>query len=156
LLLSDNTLYGTASYGGHWGNGTVFALKSDGTGFTVLYHFTSTAAPGSLSNSDGAHPLTGLNLSSSTLYGTALVGGSYGNGTVFSLLLPTPQLTITSATGNIILTWPTNFSGFTPQSTTNLASTVWTTNLQPPVVVNGQYEVTNPISGAQQFFRLSQ
>jgi uncharacterized repeat protein (TIGR03803 family) len=152
--MSDNILYGTASYGGHWGNGTVFALKSDGTGFTVLHHFT--AAPASLTNSDGAHPLTGLNLSSSTLYGTALVGGSYGNGTVFSLLLPTPQLTITSATGNIILTWPTNLTGFALQSTTNLASPVWTTNSPAPVVVNGQFTLTNPISGIQQFFRLSQ
>jgi hypothetical protein len=33
---------------------------------------------------------------------------------------------------------------------------VWTTNSPAPVVVNGQNTVTNPISGAQQFFRLSQ
>ncbi len=29
-------------------------------------------------------------------------------------------------------------------------------HLPAPVVVNGQYTVTNPISGKQQFFRLSQ
>jgi len=57
----------------------------------------------------------------------------------------------------VILNWPTNFIGFTLQSTTNHpSSAIWTTNLPAPVVVNGQYTLTNPISGTQQFFRLSQ
>ena len=42
------------------------------------------------------------------------------------------------------------------QSTTNLTSAVWTTNSPGPVVVNELNTVTNPISGTQQFFRLSQ
>jgi hypothetical protein len=33
---------------------------------------------------------------------------------------------------------------------------VWTTNSPAPVVANGQNTVTNPISGTQQFFRLTQ
>jgi len=53
-------------------------------------------------------------------------------------------------------TCPTNFTSFALQSTTDLNSPVWTTNLPLPVVVNGQFTVTNPISGTQQFFRLSQ
>jgi hypothetical protein len=57
--------------------------------------------------------------------------------------------------GNVILTWPTNATGFTLQSTTNLASSVWTTNLPSPVVVSGRNTVTNPISSIQQFYRLS-
>jgi hypothetical protein len=49
-----------------------------------------------------------------------------------------------------------SYSGYTLQSTTNLDSpVVWTTN-SPPVVVNGQNTVTNPISGKEMFFRLSQ
>jgi hypothetical protein len=61
----------------------------------------------------------------------------------------------TSAPTSIILAWPTNNAGITLQSTTNLfAPTVWTTVSNQPVVVNGQYTVTNMISGAQQFFRL--
>jgi hypothetical protein len=62
----------------------------------------------------------------------------------------------------MILTWPTNYAGFSYsgyalQSTTNLGSSaVWATNSLAPVVVNGQNTVTNPISGTQQFFRLSQ
>src|SRR5260221_513018 len=37
LILSGNTLYGTASAGGGSGNGTVFAVNTDGSGFTNLY-----------------------------------------------------------------------------------------------------------------------
>jgi len=67
LVLSDSTLYGTASAGGSSGNGTAFAVGTDGTGFTNLHSFTG---------SDGANPLAGLILSANTLYGTTLDGGS--------------------------------------------------------------------------------
>ena len=40
LILSGNTLYGTARFGGSSGNGTVFAVNTDGTGFTTLYSFS--------------------------------------------------------------------------------------------------------------------
>src|ERR1035437_4872422 len=83
LILSANTLYGTAYGGGSSGAGTVFAVHTDGTGFTNLYSFT--AAPGSSANSDGAKPQAGLILSGNTLYGTAAYGGSSAYGTVFKL-----------------------------------------------------------------------
>jgi len=155
LVLSSNTLYGTEQVGGSFGNGTVFALNTDGRGFTTLHSFTG--APFS-TNTDGAYPDTALALSSHTLYGTARVGGSFGNGTLFgiSLGLSSPQLMFSGSEKNLVFTWPTNATGFNLQSTTNLASPVWTTNPVAPVVINGQFTVTNPISGTQQFFRLSQ
>jgi uncharacterized repeat protein (TIGR03803 family) len=103
-----------------------------------------------------------LTLSGNTLYGTANGGGSSGDGTVFSLSFPPPQLTIIPSGSTMILTWPTNYAGFSYsgyalQSTTNLVSpAVWATNSSAPVVINGQNTVTNPFSGTQQFFRLSQ
>src|ERR1035437_7787768 len=92
LILSGNTPYGAAGYGGSsgyvgggsYGDGTVFAVHTDGTGFTNLHSFT--AASGSLyTNSDGANPEAGLILSGNTLYGTANLGGSWGNGSVFAV-----------------------------------------------------------------------
>ncbi|HUE37075.1 MAG TPA: choice-of-anchor tandem repeat GloVer-containing protein, partial [Candidatus Acidoferrum sp.] len=77
LILSGNTLYGTTTAGGSSGNGTVFAVNTDGSGFTNLYRFTG--------GNDGSAPFAGLILSSNTLYGTASVGGSSGNGTVFAV-----------------------------------------------------------------------
>jgi hypothetical protein len=66
------------------------------------------------------------------------------------------SLTITPIGTSVVLTWPTNATGLTLQSTTNLASPVWTTNSTLPVLVNGQNTVTNPVLGTQQFYRLSQ
>jgi uncharacterized repeat protein (TIGR03803 family) len=77
LVLSDNTLYGTTILDGSQGSGTVFSLKTNGTDFTVLYNFTG--------GTDGASPYAGLLLSGNTLYGTAVNGGSVGEGTVFSV-----------------------------------------------------------------------
>jgi uncharacterized repeat protein (TIGR03803 family) len=68
LVLSGNTLYGVAD--------SIFSVNTDGTGFQVLHKF---------SDSDGSPPFPGLVLSGGTLYGTALGGGSSGNGTVFSI-----------------------------------------------------------------------
>jgi uncharacterized repeat protein (TIGR03803 family) len=77
LILSGNNLYGTAADGGSSGYGTVFAIKTDGTGFTTLYNFTG--------GSDGEYPFAGLVLSGNTLYGTAIYGGIYHNGSVFAI-----------------------------------------------------------------------
>src|SRR6266478_4061297 len=87
LLLSGNTLYGTAYSGGSSGNGTLFGVNTDGAGFTNLYSFTGLnydPSSGGYTNSDGANPIGGLILTNKTLYGTARFGGSSGKGTVFS------------------------------------------------------------------------
>ena len=76
LVLSGNTLYGTTAGGGSSGNGTVFAINTNGTGFTNLHNF---------SGSDGAGAYAGLLLSGRTMYGTTVVGGSSGFGTVFAI-----------------------------------------------------------------------
>jgi len=152
LVLSGNTLYGTTEDGGSSGNGTVFQINTNGSGFTVLKNFSPLV---NNTNSDGAHPEADLVLSGVTLYGTTSDGGSSGKGTVFSLVLHGPPLTLIRSGANAIFTWPTNPSGLTLQCATNLVtSVVWKTNLPAPVVVNGRNTVTNPITGKQQFFRL--
>jgi uncharacterized repeat protein (TIGR03803 family) len=166
LVLRRNLLYGTAGTGGNFRNGTVFQLNTNGGGFTTLHSFAvssvdpGSSPPGLSTNLDGAYPYPGLVLSSNIIFGTAFIAGVSGNGTVFSLSFA-PQLSIAQSGTGLVMTWPANNAGFdystyTLQSTTNLASPVWTANLPVPVVINGQYTVTNPISGTQQFFRLSQ
>ena len=86
LNLSGNTLYGTASAGGSAGNGSVFAVNTDGTGFTNLHSFTAYAGSPA-ANSDGASPQCGLILSGKFLYGTTSKGGTSGSGTVFKLTI---------------------------------------------------------------------
>ncbi len=99
LILSGNTLYGTATSGGGSGNGTVFAVNTDGKGFTTLHSFTATS--GSIStNSDGANPNAELFLSDNILYGTTTFGGNSGYGTVFALSLTNSAPNITSQPQN--------------------------------------------------------
>ena len=91
LVLSGNTLYGTTEYGGGSSgpsdSGTIFAINTDGTGFTNLYSFSQVSYSSSLgyTNSDGAYPLTSLILSGNTLYGITSAGGTNGSGTVFAI-----------------------------------------------------------------------
>src|SRR5215472_1864463 len=84
LILTNNILYGTAWNGGTGSAGTIFALNTDGTGFTNLYNFTSLSGPFQHTNIDGGTP-NGLIFSGSTLYGTTKNGGNWGFGTVFAI-----------------------------------------------------------------------
>jgi uncharacterized repeat protein (TIGR03803 family) len=81
LVLSGSTLYGTTGGGGepgdgydHPGNGVVFKVNTDGSGYAVLKSF---------SGSDGRFPVARLLLAGSTLYGTTAWGGSTDDGVVF-------------------------------------------------------------------------
>jgi uncharacterized repeat protein (TIGR03803 family) len=89
VIISGNTLYGTAEAGGKSGNGTVFRLITDGTGFTNLHSFAlgnfDASQDNHYTNADGAGPYAGLILSGTTLYGTTEDGGMFGGGTVFRL-----------------------------------------------------------------------
>ena len=90
LLLSGTTLYGTASCGGiasaHWrsfgnynyfyGDGVVFKVNLDGSGYSLLKRFNGT---------DGRIPRAGLVLSGNTLYGMTSCGGANDAGTVFKV-----------------------------------------------------------------------
>jgi uncharacterized repeat protein (TIGR03803 family) len=83
LALSGSTLYGATTFGGTHGNGTIFLISTDGSGYKILYNFGSIAY-------DGTFPWATLTLSGSVLYGTTSTGGSYaltvgGGGTIFSI-----------------------------------------------------------------------
>jgi len=165
LVLSNDTLYGTAFYGGYAGNGTVFSLKTNAAAFTVLHTFTALSSRFFGTNTDGVGPIASLLLSSNTLYGSCAGGGGLTKGTLFSISFAPnqpPQLSIARLGENIILSWPTNsdgldYTGSILQSNTNLASpATWTRVSPPPVVLNGRFTASNPVSGAQQFYRLTQ
>jgi hypothetical protein len=129
----------------------VFAVRTDGTGFTNLHTFAG--------YSEGANPRAGLLLSGNTLYGTASDDSTAQHGTVFSLSFR-PQLTIMPSGPNVILSWPTNvagfdYAGYTLESTTNVVSSaLWAPGSPSLVVLNGQNSVTNRISGDRRFYRL--
>ncbi len=81
-LISDGTyLYGTTYSGGSGAmnnNGTIFKIKPDGTGYTILYDFASYT-------NGQTHPNGELLYDGVYLYGTSSGGGANGVGTVFKL-----------------------------------------------------------------------
>jgi uncharacterized repeat protein (TIGR03803 family) len=161
LILASNILYGTTPSGGRSGEGAVFAISTNGLSFNPLYEFTtlSNVVPVGSSpfgNLGGASPLGALVLSSNALFGTTVWGGNWGNGAIFSISL-VPKVSAFFSQTNFILQWPTNFTGFTLQSSSQLgAAASWSPVTPLPVSVNGQNTVTNPIIGAQMFYRLGQ
>lgn len=136
-ILSGTTLYGSCQVGGKYGSGTIWAVNADGTGFTVIYNFSATVNG---TNSDGVGPAAPLLLSGNRLYGTALTGGNSGNGTVFSISLPSPPPQLTIA--------PDGYGGFfiaaqgSPNFTCQLQraptlSGPWTTSASQTADTNG-------------------
>jgi uncharacterized repeat protein (TIGR03803 family) len=77
LLDVNGTLYGTTWDGGIYGYGIVFSLNRKTGAESVLYSFGNGA--------DGQSPSGALINLSGTFYGTTSAGGSYGEGTVFSI-----------------------------------------------------------------------
>jgi uncharacterized repeat protein (TIGR03803 family) len=101
LILSGSTLYGTTQAGGASQVGTVFKVETNGTNFTALHSFDWT--------NDGGQPRAGLTISGGTLFGTAMNGGTYGHGTVYSVN--------TDGTGFMALhTFAGGATGQTPES----------------------------------------
>jgi uncharacterized repeat protein (TIGR03803 family) len=82
-------LYGTTEGGGDYsgGNGTVFAIDTNGTSYKILHRFSAADYDenDNWTNSDGSGPNGGLVLSGNTLYGTTSGGGQFGWGTVFAV-----------------------------------------------------------------------
>ena len=93
LVGSDGVLYGTTSLGAVGVEpstaGTVFSIKTDGKGFTILHKFAPVTASNVNQNPinvDGAYPETALiEGSDGFLYGVARAGGPNGTGAVFKV-----------------------------------------------------------------------
>jgi uncharacterized repeat protein (TIGR03803 family) len=76
-LISDGTfLYGMTEIGGTNGAGTIFKIKSDGTGYTKLLDFTY---------ANGSNPWGSLISDGTFLYGMTTYGGTKGCGTIFKI-----------------------------------------------------------------------
>ena len=82
LVSSGTTLYGMSRQGGSSSNngfGTIFAMNTDGSGFSLVHKF-------SFSANDGDTPTFGsLTVAGQTLYGMTSQGGTFSGGTVFKV-----------------------------------------------------------------------
>ncbi len=78
-LIADGTfLYGTTRGGGANGDGTIFKIMYDGTGYSKLFDFTAATT--------GGGPCGTLYSDGTALYGTTFGGGSNSGGLIFKIL----------------------------------------------------------------------
>lgn len=75
IVGADGYLYGCTEAGGTGNMGTVFRVRPDGTGYTVIVNFNG---------SNGSSPQGELLWHEGMIYGTASTGGSFGSGVIFS------------------------------------------------------------------------
>jgi uncharacterized repeat protein (TIGR03803 family) len=87
MVLANGHLYGTTRFGGAFDDGVVFSLSTNGSSQTVIYTFPDafTNSVGVYTNVAGFDPVAGMVLGGARFYGTAYVGGLWGNGTLFAL-----------------------------------------------------------------------
>lgn len=93
-IVTDGTyLYGMTSQGGVHNLGTIYKLKLDGSEYLQLFDFDRYTS--------GAYPLSTLITDSLFLYGTAAIGGSDDQGTIFKYCLrPTFSTDTITSCGN--------------------------------------------------------
>jgi uncharacterized repeat protein (TIGR03803 family) len=117
----DGYLYGVTRFGGGSVNGSLFRIKTDGTGYEKLRAFSGTAG-------DGGNPVGSLvSGPDGTLYGATSTGGGRNQGTTFRInyAATAPSLTLTVG----------------PTAVLNIAGSIGTTlrvdmatNLAPPII----------------------
>ena len=150
-LGSDGNFYGTTSYGGGGGSGTVFKVTTNGT-LTTLYSFSR--------GNDGGIPHASVTLGNDgNFYGTTYEGGSGGKGTMFGITADGALTTLVSFAGStgenplagLTLGNDGNLYGTTPYGGNIGAGTVFraTTNgtLFTLVVFNGGSNGADPTAG---------
>ena len=83
LSINGSTMYGMTMGGGSNNLGAIFKVDTNGGNFSLMHSFTGST--GHSENTDGRAPQSGLTLIGSNLYGTAVFGGTSGQGNVFKI-----------------------------------------------------------------------
>ena len=79
LVAKGQNLYGMTIWGGANNSGTIYTIKTNGTGFQLLHSFLA-------GTEDGGMPQRGiLAFKGSTLYGMTMAGGDSGCGIIFKI-----------------------------------------------------------------------
>jgi hypothetical protein len=75
------------------------------------------------------------------------------NGEIFFAKLDGPQLNLQTTNSSVVVSWPTNATGLSLESTANLAGG-WSPVTNLPTAVGNQFVITNSVASGSQFYRL--
>ena len=164
LWLHGDTLYGTTLGNGTTTQGSVFSIRTNGNNFTLFQTFPHLESTNNYTNTYGAELRGGLAMAGNVLYGSASLGGAYGNGTIFSLAIE-PVISSLSVSGtNAVLNAANGFAGNTwsmlESSDLTLPVADWTPIATNTLSADGNFSITatnavNP-EEAQEFYVLHQ
>lgn len=149
VAVVGDMIYGVTFGGGAEDKGTVYAVKTDGTNFTLLHSFTAAGF-------DGYNPYSTPTISGTTLYGTARTTGIPGvSGTIYKIELSDCEpgtLTIQTYVGLTIT--GTVGCDYTIEYTTSLNEPVTWTVLTTGTLTTSPYLFidTSPLAGSR-FYR---
>ena len=138
------------------GQGSAYLFAGSGTNWTEQQKFI----PSDRSTNGRANDRFGnsVGISGNTsIVGSYLadVGFNTDQGTAYIFVPLRPFLNLRrSANTNIVLSWATNFTGFTLEANTNLNTNVWSVVSPAPAVSGTNIVVTNSVSGVARFYRL--
>jgi alpha-L-arabinofuranosidase len=65
-----------------------------------------------------------------------------------------PVIRAAASGGSLTLSWPVGSADYTVMTATNLAGGIWTEASVVPQIVSGQWQVTVPVAGNEQYYRL--
>ncbi len=129
-------------------------LSTTGQQFTLIHNDGADAVTGTFT---GLPQNAALSINSES-FQISYTGGT-GNDVVLTRMLtpPRPKLEMERIPpASVRLKWPTNFTGYTLQFSTNLSATNWSTATPPPVITGTNRVVTNATANSPKFYRLLQ
>jgi uncharacterized repeat protein (TIGR03803 family) len=139
-------------FGGGSVNGSLFRIKTDGTGYEKLRAFTG-------SGGDGGNPVASLVRGpDGTLYGTTSAGGGRNQGTAFRINYPevtTPPVRLDATRlgdGTLRLSWTNSTSG-TMETSTNLTPNSWSPAGAPTQQPDGSWRLDVSPGDPVRFYR---
>jgi hypothetical protein len=161
IFISTNsgaTWFATGAPGTNW---SALAMSADGSQLTaavnggLIYSSTDSGASWFPDNV----PASNWRAVATSASGADLVAVVYG-GVLYTeqspASPPVPALQINVANGNVVLNWTAGANNIVLQQSSNNMGTVWQDLPTTPIVINGQNQVTLPISTGPCLYRLKQ
>lgn len=133
-------------------NATLGFPSAISNSFTIIDNDTTDAVTNTFLNLPEGAPLN----VSGTPFQISYAGGD-GNDVVLLQLAATQQPVLSiqrSQPTEVVVSWPTNFTGYVLEANTNLNSNVWAVVVPAPGVSGTNNVVTNLTSGQERYFRL--
>ena len=129
-----------------------FAVSATASsGLNVSFNILS--GPATLSGNNVTLTSTGTVIVRASQAGNASYYAAPNVDQPFTVYTP-PQANVTLSSTKFVISWPTNVAGFVLQSTPSLSPASWSTVSPSPVIVNGQFTVTNNATSGKMFYRL--